>query len=288
VKPQLLKVSVNPSSSFSIREDAVPYFYNRLHYHPEVELVYILKGSGTQFIGDNISRFKSGDMVLVGKGLPHYWRCDETYFEDNKNLTAKALVLHFKEDFWGDDFLKLPENRSIEQLLRKAQKGIRINTGIKRKIYELLTAMQVQNGSSKIALLLQVLELIAGSAKLQTICSEGFYPVLQEKEYDRINDIYAYILAHFSETITVDKISKVAHISPNSFCRYFKTKTKKTFSHFLHEIRIGHACKLLMETAKPLQQVCYDCGFNNFVNFHKYFKIITGKTPNEYRKFYAE
>jgi hypothetical protein len=117
MKPQLLKVQVGPSYSFSVRQDNVPFFYNRWRYHPEVELVHIEKGGGTQFIGDHISRFREDDVLLVGSNLPHYWRCDEAYFQNNPGLYAKATVVHFTEDFWGKNFLDLPENKPLKDLL---------------------------------------------------------------------------------------------------------------------------------------------------------------------------
>ena len=103
-----------------------------------------------------------------------------------------------------------------------------------------------------------------------------------------MNNIYQYIMKNFSREITLEQIAKVAHISPNSFCRYFKSRIKKTFSQFLMEVRIGHACKLLAETQKSIAEVCYESGFNNFSNFNRHFKAITNKTPMAHRKHYQE
>jgi len=58
----------------------MPDVNNRWHYHPEIELVYFKKGTGTQFIGDSISLFLTGDIVLVGPNLPHYWQFDDSFF----------------------------------------------------------------------------------------------------------------------------------------------------------------------------------------------------------------
>src|SRR5678810_1054145 len=105
MRPQLLKVSKGPDSSFSVRRDLFP-INNRWHYHSEVELIHIKKGEGTQFIGDCIKRFKSGDVVLVGSNLPHYWRFDDVYYEENTKAIADVRVAHFNENFWGNQFLE--------------------------------------------------------------------------------------------------------------------------------------------------------------------------------------
>ncbi len=284
MKPELLKVFVNPSSSFSIREDIVPHFYNRWHYHPEVELLYVKKASGTSFIGDNISNFKTGDMFLVGSGLPHYWRCDDIYFKNTPTLRASATVIHFKEDFWGNDFLNIPENKKLALLLKKAKRGIMVPNSVKKQVVQCMENMLKADSEYRLILLLTCLHTIANVTNLSLLCSEGFSPNFEEKENNRINDIYSFTLNNFKNAITIKDVAKIANMSPHSFCRYFKTKTKKNYSKFLHEIKIGHACKLLIETNQTIPQICDDSGFNNFVNFHRYFKIITGKTPNEYRK----
>ncbi|HEX8607571.1 MAG TPA: AraC family ligand binding domain-containing protein, partial [Pedobacter sp.] len=120
MKPQLLKVSNNPVNSFSVRRDEVPYINNRWHYHAEVELIYFKKGNGTQFIGDSIKRFRSGDVLLVGAHLPHYWRFDDVYFNEDQKSSADVVVVHFNENFWGSQFLALPENKILKAILEKA------------------------------------------------------------------------------------------------------------------------------------------------------------------------
>src|SRR5215212_8169930 len=118
MRPQLLKVSKGPDRSFSVRRDLVPHVNNRWHYHTEVELIHFKKGEGTQFIGDNIRRFKAGDVVLVGSGLPHYWRFDDCYFQESTRAPhADVRVAHFCEDFWGAQFLELPENLNLKCVL---------------------------------------------------------------------------------------------------------------------------------------------------------------------------
>lgn len=287
MKPQLLKVPVGPSYSFSVRQDVVPFFYNRWHYHPEIELIHIEKGNGTQFIGDHISRFREDDVLLVGSNLPHYWRCDDSYFQNEPALRAKATVAHFTEDFWGKYFLEIPENKPIRDLLLRSKKGIAIRGRAKADIISILQQMTVAHETERLILLLKALYLIAKSKNLTLLSSVGFQPAVLNGDTDRINDIYAYSIAHFKEKITLEEIAAVAHISENSFCRYFKTRTRKTYSRFLQELRIGHACKLLIENRLTLAQVCEESGFNNFTNFYRYFKMITGKTPVEYQKEYA-
>jgi AraC-like DNA-binding protein len=277
-------VSKEPRHSFSVRQDLVPCINNRWHYHSEIELIHFKKGNGTQFVGDSIKEFRSGDVVLVGPRLPHYWRFDDSYFEQDSVRTVDVRVAHFNEDFWGNQFLQLPENVAIRTLLEKARRGIQVTGTTRMQVAGLLESLLETDGIHRIVLLVEALSMIADCKDLVTLSSIGFKQDSFETEDDRINIIYDYSLKNFKRSIQLEEIAHVANISPNSFCRYFKSRTRKTYSQFLIEVRVGHACKLLIENNISIKQLCYESGFNNFTSFHKYFKMITGKSPLNYKR----
>ena len=283
MKPQLLKVSDGPSCSFSVRQDSVPYVNNRWHYHPEIELIYFKEGEGTQFIGDNIKTFRSGDVILVGTDLPHYWSFDDKYFNSGVE-PPNVYVAHFCDYFWGKEFLSIPENLPLKNILETARRGIQVTGKTKQYIGCLLEEMLASGGCRKVLLLLEALITIANSENVSILSSIGFQPNIRETENDRINSIYQYSLANYKRKIQVGEVAAVAYMSPNSFCRFFKSKTRKTYSNFLIEIRVGIACKLLIENKLSIKQICYESGFNNFASFHKYFKMINNKTPLNYQR----
>jgi AraC-like DNA-binding protein len=277
MKPKLLKVPRTPAQSFSVREDRDPFINNRWHYHAEVELIFFHQGSGTQFVGDHIKRFHPGDIILVGSNLPHYWRFDDPG-------PVHSTVIHFSENFWGDAFLELPETKPIRSLLEKARRGILVSAREEGGIPALVEKIRSAEGVGRIIALIECLSNFAGSDRLQLLSSIGFRPDFSESENDRINAIYDYTFHHFTQKIYLDQVATVAGLVPNSFCRYFKSRTGKTYTQFLTEIRIGHACKLLLDNRISIKQLCFESGFNNFTCFHKNFRMITGKTPQLYLK----
>ncbi|MGY4537141.1 AraC-like DNA-binding protein [Mucilaginibacter sp. UYNi724] len=288
MKPQLLKVSTDMVHSFSARRDIMPNVNNRWHYHPEVELVYFKNGSGTQFIGDRITQFNTGDVVLVGSNLPHYWQFDERYFDKEAGESADVSVIHFIENFWGDAFLLLPETQEINNVLKKSKRGIQITGENLKEIGHLIEQIIYADGARKIILLMEVLMAIGNSAENNLLASMGFQHNFLEAEKDRINAIYNYSIANFKKKISLEEIAAVANISPNSFCKFFKSRSRKTYSRFINEIRVGNACKLLINNQQNIKEICYDSGFYNFASFHKYFKEITGKSPLTYQKTYIK
>ncbi|RVU00460.1 AraC family transcriptional regulator [Mucilaginibacter limnophilus] len=284
MKPQLLKVIPNVSQSFSVRRDTVPYVNNHWHYHPEVELIYFKEGAGTQFIGDSVQHFQSGDVVLVGSYLPHYWRFDDVYFKDNVTATADVIVVHFNADFWGDMFLNLPETTLLKSTLENAKRGIQVKGKVKSHIAGILNSLLHAEGLNRIILLMEALAAIGQHSKYNHLSSMVFHHNFEDTDKDKINAIYEYSLANYKSQIKLNEIAEVANVSPNSFCRYFKSKTRKTYTQFINEIRVGNACKLLIENRINVKQICYESGFNNFASFHKFFKSITGKSPLSYQK----
>jgi len=286
MKPQLLKVSYENDHSFGIRKEMMPNINSRWHYHAEIELIHFHKGMGTQFVGDHISQFEPGDIVLVGCNLPHFWKYDEVYFNNQTSSNPYSTVVHFFENFIGDRFLHLPETRNIKILLEKAKRGILLKGSTAKKIGDLIENIYQSEGIHKILTLIACLSEFSNCQDITLLSSLGFRYNFTESDNKRITDIYNYSFNHFQEKVKLTEVAEIAGMIPNSFCRYFKQHTGKTYSDFLMEIRIGYACKLILANKTSMKQICFESGFNNFSSFHQYFKRITGKTPLNYQKEY--
>lgn len=283
VKPILRKIDAG-RNSFSIREDILPYLYNHWHYHPEVELTLIRKGRGTRLVGDSLEPFAEGDLILLGKNLPHLWRGDGIYFKKIPGLKMEAIAIHFQENCLGDGFFQLPEMKMIHDLLQKARRGIKLTGKLKADIVDKMEGMLRAKDAERITLLLDILHLIAVSSNTRILSSAGFTRYYDVSNTDRINLIYDYTFNNFQDKMTIADVAKISSISKHSFCRYFKTRTLKTYWQFLMEIRIGQACKFLIESDMSVAQVCYACGFNNLSNFNRYFKKLVRETPLQFAK----
>ncbi|CAL1517767.1 AraC family transcriptional regulator [Chitinophaga sp. MM2321] len=287
MKPILRKVDTGHNYSFSVKEDIYPYLYNHWHYHPEIELTQIRKGSGMRLVGDSMERFEDGDLILLGADLPHMWRSDDIYFQEISGLQIEAVAIHFKDNFWGTGFLDLPEMKNVKDLLAKAKHGIKIHGDTRETVIRNMEAILKATQAQRIAHLLSMLDMIANSKEYTLLSSVGFANSYNIVNTDNINQIYTYTFNNFQQKISLKEVAAAANVSPNSFCRYFKSRTMKTYWQFLLEVRIGYACKLLIENNMCVSQVGYTCGFNNLSNFNRQFKILTKKTPLQYLKAYV-
>jgi AraC-like DNA-binding protein len=283
MKPIYLKVAHSPETSIDIRHETAPYFKNPWHFHAELELTLILSSRGTRFVGNNISNFFENELTLTGPNLPHYWRNDPAYYKKGSRLKAEAIIVRFSEQFLGKDFFQLPEMQHIRNLFRISHRGLLIAGDTKRQAAERIRAMMKMNGAERIIALLQVLNTIAASAEYKVLSSIGFIQTYGEPDVARINKVYAFVLENFLRPIHLKQVAAIANMNPAAFSRYFKVKTGKTFTQLLHEIRIEHAYKLLIEGERNVSEVCYECGFQNQSYFIKQFKRIANQTPLQYR-----
>ncbi len=280
MQPLLIKVKAPQKSSFSVSRFVYKEKFPGIwHFHDQYELTLILESSGSRLVGDNIDRFYDGDLVFIGKNLPHTWRNDELHTFSK----SKALVLHFLDDFSGNDFFNIPEMEAIKRILDRSHRGIKINGKTRDEVASLMLQMEHATGATKIVLLLSVLNAIAESDDLTDLASEGFVNSFADAASERLNNVYEYIMNHFQDDISLVKVASIASMSPTAFSRYFKNRTRKSFSRFLIELKIGYACKLLMKEEMTVASVCYESGFQNLSNFNAQFKAIAGMCPKKYQ-----
>ncbi|WP_164849918.1 AraC family transcriptional regulator [Mucilaginibacter limnophilus] len=287
MKAILCKVDVAKDCSFSVREDILPYMYNRWHYHPELELTMIRKGRGICMVGDSMEDFEDGDIVLLGANLPHMWRNCAEYFTQHSDLHIETIAIHFDENFWGNTFGNLPELKCLRELFDKAKLGLKIKGQTREALQHKIEQTLQASGIKRIEYLLHMLELIASSDSCVTLSSTGFAKAVYVNNSDKINDIFNYTFANFKRKLTINEIAAAVNLSPHSFCRYFKTRTLKTYWQFLTEVRVGYACKLLIQNRMSISRVCYESGFHNLSNFNRCFKFIIKKSPLQYFKEYS-
>jgi AraC-like DNA-binding protein len=284
VQAILRKIDSTDSNSFVARTDRFSYFYNKWHFHPEFELTYIIHGKGNRFVGDSIEFFEDGDLVLIGANLPHVWKNDSSYFEGRDDQIAMANVIQFLPKFFGETFYSLKELGNIRILFEKSALGLKIEGDTKVQVVHLMSKIfETENSLKRLCILLEVLELIAVSEDLKQLSSQAFVDAYQKFDTQKINKVYEFTLNQYHRKILIEEAAMVATMSIPNFCKYFKSRTQKTYVQFLTEVRIGFACRMLIENKKSVQQIAFDCGFHNLSNFNRNFRLLKKMTPNDFK-----
>ena len=286
MKSALQKSPIPNSHAFIAKILRQPNFDPIWHFHPEYQLFLVLKGSGTRFIGDHVKHYKEGDITFTGPNLPHMWRSDNEGMRVEKNSWSEGIVVYFHEDFIGSSLLQKEEMIKLRQLFQKSLRGLDITGKTANSIRIMMNKLIHLEGMDSVLELFKILNGLSITTETTLLASPGYTNSLKEGDTERMNDVHAYVMKNFKGKIALGTVASLANMTPTSFSRYFKIHANKTFFEFLSEIRIGYACKLLIEDKMNIGQACYDSGFQTLSNFNKQFKTITKRTPMSYKKEY--
>lgn len=279
-QPALLE-SITPdigqSFTFKVFEDLMPNHNPVWHYHPEIELVYIKHGRGKRHIGSHISYYKEGDLLLIGSKLPHFG------FTDRLSKAGREIIIQSQPDIMGVDLATVPEMYHVFNLLQLSKQGLSFYGNTKEYIGHRLEEMMVMNAWERLVAFLQILQYLAHSQEYMALNAGTVTVVVNHQDHERIRTIYRYVREHFMDGIQLADVAQLVSLTEPSFSRYFKKMTGKTFTSYLNEFRIVHACKLLAEQDSTVATIAMDCGFHNFSHFSRTFRKYTGNTPKAYR-----
>ena len=271
------KVSKSEQETLIYQEDYEFFFYDKLHQHKEIQLSYIVKGEGTLIIGDSVNEYKANDILVIGSNLPHVFKSDQSAIEKSLMMT-----LFFRIDSFGESFFKLNNFNLLNTFFENCAYGFKVHSN-KTVLKQLFLSLKSSSKMEQFILLFEILKVISNSKN--KLLSSFVYPKnYSDTEGKRMSDVFDYSLNNFYENISLDKISEIANMTNNAFCRYFKQRTNKTYIQFLTELRIENTCKLLRKNKDlSIIEVSTLSGFNNISNFNRKFKLLKGTTPLKYR-----
>jgi len=270
------------ASSFLVKRVREPVLDINWHFHEEYEIIYIIKGQGVRLVGDNLSSFRSGELVLVGPNIPHLWRTSQNV------SSVDRIIIKFDELPGGVDLFSLTEFSKIKSLLKKAETGISFDLETREKVRKHILDLSASEGVNKWTCLINILGILSECTKIGMLSSPYMKISPSNLEENRLSKVISYISENYKKDLVLDDVADIASMTIQSFCRFFKKRTNKTFVQFLNEYRMGKACVLLVENQLSITEVCHHLGFKSSTNFNRVFKRRYKSTPMEYRKKYAQ
>lgn len=278
------KINVSHKHSFNTRRYKMKPHSDEIHFHKNYELNYITSGSGRRIVGNHISNYTKGDLVLLGPNISHCWEV----LDPGQVTYGECVVTHFYENIISSNFFNIPELQPVVDLLKDAGNGILFKGSKTKKVGESLKRMVYMEGLERYIELLKVFSQLLQVDDFEYLALPSSMPETYMKDREQIDKIYEYVFQNVQIGINLNDAAKIACMEPSSFCRFFKKKTNQTFMDYVKSVRIGIAAKLLAETDKQITQICYESGYNNLANFNHYFKQVMNKTPSEYRKAFKQ
>lgn len=287
MKPFYQKLVTLPTQSVIYYNEEKPHFTVPWHFHPEIEILYVVKSSGICYIGDGIHRFTEGEISIIGDNVPHWWKSDSKYLDPENSDGVKALIIQFNKSIFDANFINLHEMRAIKDMLEKSQRGVLFLGESRKKLGEQIIKIFRNKGIKRLTELIILLDMMSKAKEFDYHSSLGYSKIVNSYDFSRFNTIHEFILHNFTRQITLEEAAEKANMSPTAFCRYFKRHTGRTFISFVNEIRIGYACKLMVVEKLPVNNACIDSGFNNLAHFNKLFKRTFSLSPTEYIKAFS-
>ncbi|MCR9227715.1 MAG: AraC family transcriptional regulator [Flavobacteriaceae bacterium] len=248
------------------------------HIHPEFELVYIKNGSGVLNIGSKKRVYNNGTLVFLGGNIPH------ADFGNRDNADNQEIVVQFKKEFLEEKLKVFPELLKIKELIQKSKQVLIFDSDVQKKLWPDFKKFCHLDHQGKLINLLYILDLLSKESIHKTLFDTLSTANFKKNEIKRLEEVFMYVNAHYAKDISVTEISSQLGLTPNSFCRFFKKMTQRTFIDFVNEFRINKALEFFNENNTFITEVMYRSGFNNPSYFSRQFKKYQGHTPSNYLK----
>lgn len=258
-----------------------------LHNHPEYELNLVAGMSGTRIVGDSTERYTDYDLVLLGPYLYHKWDGDRALQDSGQPY--RVITIQFAMDLFSGQMFQRERFYKIRQLLKEASRGVKFHGKTFEEAMRLMVGLTEEKGFTNVIGFFQLLDLLSNATEAVPLASEAFSPKALRSESNRIQVAYAYILKHFTDpNLKIGDVASQVNMSESAFSHFFHKYAFRSFTQFLVDLRVGNACKLLLDTDDTIAQICVKSGFNNLANFNRLFKKYRSCTPVDYRRRYLE
>jgi AraC-like DNA-binding protein/mannose-6-phosphate isomerase-like protein (cupin superfamily) len=279
MKTEFEKITPDLGSSFTLLHinipvASAPWHY---HYHPEIELVNVVRGSGKRHVGNHISYFDSGDLVLIGSNLPH------AGFGNGAVGEHEEIVIQFKPEFIENSVQNWPEFSDLNNLILRANQGIHFFGKTEIEVKKILNNMLYSKPFERLILLFEVFQILSKSNEFELLNVNGIRYNFHKKDELRLKYILDFVEQNYQKSIEFKQIADLANMTIPAFSAYFKKTMSITFTDFLNEFRINQACNALL-AGKSVTDASFESGFNNVTYFIKVFKAIKGDSPLVYQK----
>ena len=250
----------------------------KLHMHDAWELYCVLQGEGTRMAGDTLLPFTEGDVALIPPSMHHHWDYNPASADDEGCI--RYLMVAFSHSFVRHCMAVFPELRNRLANVTFPAEALKFGTESARAIRHALSAMKGKDELERLCDMFRLLPVIFTAKD----CTFAGSPVRIEREVRRMQQVSAYVMAHYVHPILLDDIAAEVGMNRSAFCSWFKRCKGMTFSQFVTQYRLNTACDLLEHSQKSVSEIGYLVGFCDIPHFVRVFTKEKGVSPGKYRK----
>lgn len=255
-----------------------------IHNHSVYELNFVENAKGVRrIVGDSQEVIGDYDLCLItSPDLEHVWEQNECHSDDIREITVQFDFSMSDETLFGRN-----PYASITRMMQEAKKGLSFPLQAIMKVYGLLdTLSSVKDGFYAVQQFLTILYELSRCENARTLASSSYAKVTVEDDSRRILKVKKFISKNYMDELRLPELASLAGMSSSAFSRFFKLHTGRNISEYIIDLRLGYAARMLVDTAKSISEIGFDCGFNNLSNFNRIFKKKKGCSPSEFRESY--
>jgi len=252
-------------------------FHIPVHWHDEVEIIYVKKGFITVYIGDETFSAKAGDLFFVNSGELHFMGSDDMGVEYYTLLFPWTFLSFQVEDTLENEFfLPLRQKKLLLPSKVEAFDTQKYMTDLIAEIIEINEEKKLGYQLRTRIFLLELIERFLQEDSLQQANITGTTGMQRE--------LLSYIQEHYTEKITLFMLAQEFHLSEKYISWYFKEHFHISFMQYVSHLRMTRAKNLLFNTEQSITEIAYSCGYPSVNYFIRSFKEIHSITPLQYRK----
>jgi len=266
-----VEVILSPTSTSTLEGQG-----DHWHYHAATELTYIQKGSGTRLVADQIGAFESGDLVLIGSNVPHYW-----------HMRGLSSGLSIQWDFPAEHgFWSFAETALLRSLLELASRGLHVRGVTAETVRQRMEHLTRLSGLERLSVFFQILSSLVAAPidDLLPVSERSFSLSGSANVQESIRRAVSYILANYREPLNLPELLKLTGMSRATFARQFHLHVGKSFSTFRNQVRLQAVIQALCETDEAVGNIALSHGFNQLSFFNRLFRREFGISPSAYRQ----
>lgn len=251
------------------------------HWHRELEIIVIKKGTGIISLNLNSNHVTEGDIILVLPGELHSIRQDGQNSMEYENIFFKQELLRTgTDDLCHREFLD-PLFTGLIDIPSHITPNSPLYTTLHTCITQLDTCCAKQPYGYQLLIkgtLFQLFFSLINNYPRKTSGIKRTYAL------EKLKLILSYIELHYSESISISEIAQVCHYSDSHFMKFFKNCMGISFCQYVNEYRLQIAAQLIKDSDETILSVATACGFDNLSYFNRSFKKKYGLSPGKYRK----
>jgi len=260
---------------------------DRMHWHDHLEIAVVLEGRGVFLFGRRAMPAETGDIFFIDNSQPHVALADP-------GSSLRLLLVLFRPELIAGpgcrelDLGYLAPFRVDERMASsRIRAGSALAAAVAPVLHELRETWERHDPVERYLADATLRRALALVNRDRGACGKAAAVRAAADRREQIRPVLAYVDRHCRESITLDDVAEVVHVSPSRVRHVFKDVTGVSFKEYVTQVRVAEAKRLLLGTDHSVADIARAVSYTNLHQFYKVFYRSCAMSPGEYRRYYT-